>query len=790
MQNQNVNLPARALRIALPVFAVALWGAMPLFAQNQTPETSEDSTLIDTGLEIPIPIKIQGEIEYQPEEQLVIVRSTEEKRALVLRGEQTISAQEIVYDQGEQTFAAHGGVRLWDRGQIYTGDELIYDLKTEKGTLYNPGSVGTAQQFFVDGNKLEIDEVETAPRWKGRWWRHPPRADKLRRYKISDGTATTCDLPVPHYHVKFSELEVIPGDRFWIEDFAMQAGGWPMGYLPYFTRSLAEHRVSYIFSAGSFSDLGFGALNKINVHLDPRLRLAFFADYLSDAGFGTGGSYRFNFPEPYGPKGWVRGYWIDQQEADDDKLFEDEERWRTAGEYTQDLPWGWRFIAQFQQRSDFEYSDDYDRLERVRGVTNYEIERDTPSFASLSKSWDEQTVRITAAKRLEDFFQTSLPGVERLPQARWDLMPTQIADLGLYADAHMDYGDLRREQGFNKRTNFVDQTERLDGELKLLYPVRLPWAVNMTPFAGYRGTGYFNPTRRDNVDGIPGKEEGNFDDLTRNIGEAGVTFNTRFAHIWENDSSSQPGAFDAMRLVVQPEVGYGYYAPDESLEEEFDNGVRFPFIDSVDDYRAEMHRITGRVSTSLQGKKGIQTRTLARYGIGIGYDQFPDDNLIYEDFDFDDDLAENPDSRTTDLRQDLTIRPIDWLTFGHFLRYDVDDSLVRSSNTYFSFSYWENWNSTLGFNSYDDPFIDIEEQEEAYLRFLLRLSHKWSIMYHTRYDIDGSDSRRHRVTFARDLHDFIALLELEQKNRENRDEEFSVIFHLQFKGFGQYLPMY
>lgn len=760
--------------------------------QGDGPASAESADRIDTGIRVPVPVDIQGQVSYNHKDGTITVRKAGNEPALVMHGPSSISADEIVYDQNKRHATATGNVRLWNDGMIMTAERLGYDLDSGKGTLFKPGRVDTGQNFFIEGEELQIDRVDTAERWEGRWWRRPTEEKTLQRYTVENGVVTACEIARPYFSLDFSEVEVIPGDRFWLNDVTVNQFGWPIAYLPYFTRSLAEHRVAYFFSAGSFSDLGFGVLNKINVHLDPRFRAAVFADYFADAGLGTGGSFHYHVPGAYGPDGTVRMYWIDQQEHEWDRY--ETERWRWAGKHMQDLPWGMRLVARYQERSDVEYVEDFDRIENERGITSDELENDHPSYVSLSKSWDLSTLRVTGTKRLDSFFFSSLPGIERLPQARADLMPTQIGDTRLYVDAHLEYGDLRREQGFDDMTNFVDEVERLDAEVKLLYPIAMPWALTVTPFAGYRGTGYMDPSRRDDINGIPGKEFENFSDVTRNTAEAGLTLNSRIAYVWErSDDRNKPapfGGYDALRFLIQKQLGYGYYHPDEDLEEIVEAGMRFPYVDPTDDIRARMHRVNGRMTTKLQARGGGQSRTLARYGFGLGYDFFPDDNLLFESFDFADDPAEENDRRVSDFTHELNLFPIDWLTIGHFLRYDLDDEFARSSNSYIRFSRWAQWAATVGLNLFDDEHVDFKSQEEAYLNLLLRLSHKWSIIYHSRFDVDDSRARKNRVTFARETAEFIGFLDLIQKDRiDGRDDDFSVKFSLRFKGFGQYLPL-
>ncbi len=758
----------------LPIFfclpAICLLVALPGLGQ---PEGRAGEFVFPIGL----PMDCRGELEYVGEDNALIIRSTAEERANVVYGERSITADEVVVDLAVQQIRAHKNVRMWDNGRLMVADQVIYDLEKEEARIYNLKHANLDPQLYMTGDRVIYQSVP------GGIPEGATEPESVDQYTVLDGTVTTCDLPIPHYYIKYDSMTMIPGDRFWLHDVWYLQGGFPLGYLPFFTRSLAEHKIAYIFYGGHASDLGVLTMHKVNVHLDPRFRFAFMGDTFSQVGYGYGASWHFHFPERYGPDGTVEWYGVSQRDPDDDWYFDDEDRYRFSGHYKQDLPHGIKITGEFQRSSDFEFNEDFDRVMKLRGATDYELERDVPSTLTVSKSWDRQTARVTGAKYFEDYFYSQLPRTERLPQARWDLMPTTLGDSSLYMDAHLAYDDARREQGYHlprsrtEQTNYIDEIQRTDGELRFFYPLDLPYGWFLSPYAGYRGTNYTEPIRR--VDDGPNRE---FDDEYRSMLEAGTELGTRSVVSWD----AGPGA-GKLRWVFEPVLGYDYYDPSEDLEElGLPDDSRFPYVDDVDDFRATFHRVSGRVSTKLQHRGDQGVRTLGRLTMGAAYDYFPDDNLRFDSLVYTDDRVDpgDEDHRYTDYFEEFRINPLSWIGLGNYLRYDIDDSTLRTSNSYLDLSPPYPWSVRLGYSTFEDILIDAEEQEEVYFRTRYKLSKKWTILFGQRYDTDESSLRRSSLTLVRNLHDFQALIELEQKNREYRDDEYSIIFSLRFLGLG------
>ncbi len=749
-----------------------LWFPSFVPAQGQT-----DAPSGEVVFPIGLPFDCHGDVEYVGEDNALVIRSTDGDRANVVYGERSITADQIIVDLAIQQIRAHGNVRMWDNGRLMVADQAVYDLEKEEARFYNLKHANLDPRLYLTGDRVVYQAVP------GGIPEGATEPETMDQYTVMDGTVTTCDLPIPHYYIKYDSMTIIPGDRFWLHDVWYLQGGFPLGYLPFFTRSLAEHKIAYIFYGGHMSDLGVATLHKVNVHLDPRLRFAFMGDTFSQVGYGYGASWHFHFPGQYGPDGTVKWYGVSQRDPDDDWYFDDEDRYRFSGDYKQELPHGIKITSEFQRSSDFEFNEDYDRVMRLRGASDYELERDVPSSLSVSKSWDRQTVRVTGAKYFEDFFYSQLPRTERLPQARWDLMPSTMGSTGLYMDAHLAYDDARREQGYHRplsrteQTNYIDEIQRTDGELRFFYPLGLPYGWYLSPYAGYRGTDYSDPTRR--VDGVP---ERSFDDQFRSMLETGTELGTRSILYWN------PPEFGELRWLFEPVFGYDYFDPSEELEEiGLADGSRFPYVDDVDDFRATFHRVSARLNTKLQHRGNQGVRTLGRLTMGAAYDHFPDDNLRFDNLVYTDDRVDpgDEDHRYTDFFEEFRVHPLHWVALGNYLRYDVDDSTLRTSNSYLDmYPAQYPWSVRLGLSTFEDALIDREQQEDVYYRTRWKLSKKWSVLFGQRYDLDDNTLRKSNLIFVRNLHDFQALIELEQRNRRFRDDEYSVIFSLRFLGLG------
>ena len=268
-----------------------------------------------------------------------------------------------------------------------------------------------------------------------------------KEYTLTNGIMTACDLPVPHYTIKCKNIVLIPEERIWAHDLVLRSGDISLFYLPMFTQTLKEDVVTYFFNVNSYSHLGFGLFNRVMYKPNNNYIFNVYGDYYTRAGIGEGAKFDFTVPGEYGPKGELYGYHIYQEKSDNDSINTRQDRYLIAGNYEQDLPYDMRFTARGHEFSDSEYRYDYHAPERNKNIDVYGLERDVVSFLNLSKIWDSQSLRITAASRLDTFFYNGLPYVERKPEIHYEYYPSRILDSDFMLDFQLDYGRYRREEG-------------------------------------------------------------------------------------------------------------------------------------------------------------------------------------------------------------------------------------------------------------------------------------------------------------------------------------------------------
>jgi len=282
------------------------------------------------------------------------------------------------------------------------------------------------------------------------------------------------------------------------------------------------------------------------------------------------------------------------------------------------------------------------------------------------------------------------------------------------------------------------------------------------------------------IDTNTGFREFSFNDEDRLMFEGGLDVSTRRTHEFDPWFDR----YERMRLVYEPILQYGYFNPSVDLEEiTAGNDVRFPYIDPVDAIRFKMHRVSALFRTRVEGKDQANiTSDFLNFTSGFEFDQLPDENLLIENFEFFDDLAENDDHRFSDFLQTFNIFPYSWLSFGNNLRWDIEDGVIRSAFYYSNIQPIERLKLTAGLTTFRYPVFESEEEQDVSLSVIYDVSSKWQLSLSGRYDIDESELRRVYASIMRDLYDFYALFQIEHETHPTLGDNFGVSFSLQFWG--------
>src|SRR5439155_8249443 len=133
--------------------------------------------------------------------------------------------------------------------------------------------------------------TDTARGAQGLWYvmtEKTKQAATTNRYDASHGYLTTCDYPEPHWRIRYSRLEIYPGDRVVGHDAVMCIGDVPVFYWPYFQRSLKDDRMPLSILPGASSKFGAFLYLSYDWGVTKNITLTPHLDLRTNRGIGLG----------------------------------------------------------------------------------------------------------------------------------------------------------------------------------------------------------------------------------------------------------------------------------------------------------------------------------------------------------------------------------------------------------------------------------------------------------------------------------------------------------------------
>ena len=199
---------------------------------------------------------------------------------------------------GDEVFA-QDGVEVYFQDLQIRADELHYIAKSHRA--FFAGNVQMAQDnSFVEGNSLEYDfknKISRIDAAKATITDHDLAGDVYIKGDIEtmddlifiqDGTATTCDLEKPHFHLKAGELEIYPDDKMVIRNVSYWEGRVPLFYWPYLVIPLGRTSAFELPQIGHSPSEGWFIKIAYNYYRDRESYGKLHLDYMQKKGYGTG----------------------------------------------------------------------------------------------------------------------------------------------------------------------------------------------------------------------------------------------------------------------------------------------------------------------------------------------------------------------------------------------------------------------------------------------------------------------------------------------------------------------
>ncbi len=259
----KMNLIGRCMALMLVLLA-----SMPVCAADSPVPTSEPPL---ASAQERVIIRADGFIQLLAGGQEIIAQDGVEVHYQDIR----IYADELHYAAQESLAHFSGHVQMEQDGQYIQGTSIQYDFKNQKSQIDQARAVIT--EPGLKGDVYIQGDIETAE-------------DDIF---IHGGSATTCDLERPHFHLQAGELEIYPGDRMIIRNVSYWEGRIPLFYWPYLVIPLGRESAFELPQIGYSPSEGWFIKTAYNYYRDAESYGKLHLDYMQKKGIGTGVAHTY-----------------------------------------------------------------------------------------------------------------------------------------------------------------------------------------------------------------------------------------------------------------------------------------------------------------------------------------------------------------------------------------------------------------------------------------------------------------------------------------------------------------
>jgi LPS-assembly protein len=545
-----------------------------------------------------------------------------------------LTCDKIVVNIDAKEGVAEGNVRLFQEGNVFSADNVIYNFATKKGELLN----GAMKMPPWYGKSELIDKVD----------------DKI--YKLNRSYVTTCDLEAPHYRVTARTIKVYLNDRVTAWHAFFYLGNIPVTYVPYYNHPLKDNLPQVDIVPGYDKDWGVYALTAWRYFFHPDSKGHVHLDYRSKRGLGEGADYSYKMGK-FGD-GYARFYFIhDREPPDADK----KDRWRIQARHK------WKVDQYSVMTGEYHKLSDKDIIKDFFYKQEFELDQQPPTYLSYIGAKDEYSFEILAEKRINRFFTVT----EKLPEAKMNIRKLKLFNfINLYYQSNSDVAIFKRDiaddvAGASPNDDY--DAARVDSYNELSYPFRLFGFLSINPFVGLRETYYSKGPQSQR-------------DILRNMFNCGAELYARFFKIYDIETNLFGLDIHDIRHLVMPSARYEYitnpnYNPNGLLQ--------FDSIDSLQRDNGVKLTLENKLQTKRTGKNGQkETVDLAMFLVDTKYViKGPDEKK----------------SRLQDIKCNLEIKPYDWMFIKSEAVIEPAEHRIKTANADFYLDKREDLDLGLGY---------------------------------------------------------------------------------------------
>lgn len=638
----------------------------------------------------------------------------EDSQRLVARGDARldfdntrIRADRITYYQEYSLADADGNVAITRDGNRLIADRMSYDAEEN---MFSVDLLRTGQwPYYVSGVSAGGTTDNTT----------------VEGATVYYGEPSPFGLSVNSDKVQYVNDD--SGEYVSMDGATFRIGSVPVFYLPGYRHYLSDAPYMFDINGGSDGELGYYLQSTTLFPVASWLRVGTNIDYYTKRGLlaGPTAQYVYNSSTQSIAGALSSGYINDlgdTSERDLDILDRPIDSDRGFAEWRHKHQIGERFTstASISYWSDSEVTRDF-----REDIFNENQRPD--NFAEAAYAGDNYIVSVFGRFRPNDFQLVQ----ERLPEARFDLLPIPIFKTGAYHKASASYVQLREDFDANVPTLGVEsESDRFDLTYRIERPFLITDWLTFTPLAGARFTQYDNQKVDPNFPFLTEGATSIEDSFSRDIYEVGFDLEARAYASYP--TVNETWNIDGLRHLVRPVLRYRYFSdPDDVNEiaaidrEVFD--LERPLLDLSDlrhvDQISETHLVRLGVENLFQTRaQEYGSRTLAALN-------FYQDILFEKGTRYDGDEEDTFNATWVEL----ALNPAPWLKFDLASRFKTESLTLeelRTRTTLKSGEVWELGLSTDLLNQRIDQYrID----------FLYRINERYAFLSEADFDADTGD---------------------------------------------------
>lgn len=639
-------------------------------------------------------VELNGDVvEYSVDGSVV----TATGNVVIIHPDATLIADKVVFYRNDKRAEAEGNVVLNTNDGEISGERLVFNFDTMTG-VFN-GARLIAKPYHGFGERVsKVGENHIV---------------------VDQGFATTCDYDKPHYKLASKSINIFPKDYMEAKHVTMKVGKVPLFYIPRFKQNLKDDRARFRVTPGHDGDWGNFLLAEWRYDINRNVKTTIHADYRSQLGFASGVDLEYK-TEDYG-EGYFSGYYTGERDQEMEPEIRTRERYRAEYRHKWEIDEKTNTIFQYYKLSDSDFLRRYFENE-------HDEDANPNSFFVLTRALDKGTLSLRSDFRVNRFNTE----VERLPQVRYDLTNTEIAETGLYFKNLTVYDNLRKKDP-EPTTNKL-HTHRIHTDSEVSYPFKLD-IFEIKPFVGGNFTYYSRTFDRNKYDSIRGQLE------------TGTSLSTKFYRVFDVNTEFLGMPINRLRHIITPSVNY-IYANDPTVSSS--SLDQYDGIDSLTNH----HNINFSLENKLQTKRDGNAVDLLRFILSTDYR-----------------LKQDPATGGFDkVRADIDFKPVSWLSFYFDSSYDTRKDRLDTANFDIYVNSGDKWSFGLG-KRYNREVDDQITTEVKY-----RLNQKWAFKIFDRFDLDDGTLEEQEYTLSRDLHAW----EMDFRYNDTRGEgqEYIVLFRL------------